>query len=40
MNVQDIREIIDYNYWANQKILNMAEKVTPEQFAAPRPRIC
>ena len=35
MNVQDIREIYDYNYWANQKILDAAEKVTPEQFAAP-----
>lgn len=35
MNVQDIRDMYDYNYWANRRLLAMAEKVTPEQFIAP-----
>lgn len=35
MNKQDIREIFEYNYWANYRLLDMAEKVTPEQFVAP-----
>jgi uncharacterized damage-inducible protein DinB len=34
MNIQDIRFIYDYNYWANGKILAAASKVTEEQFAA------
>lgn len=35
MNMQDIRDMYDYNYWANRRLLGMAEKVTPEQFIAP-----
>jgi len=35
MNVQEIREMFDYNYWANDLLLTTAEKVTPEQFLAP-----
>jgi uncharacterized damage-inducible protein DinB len=35
MNIQDIRFIYDYNYWANGKILEAASKVTEEQFVAP-----
>lgn len=35
MNIQNIRDMYDYNYWANHHLLNMAEKVTPEQFVAP-----
>jgi len=35
MNKQDIREIFEYNYWANYRILDMVEKITPEQFVAP-----
>lgn len=35
MNVQDILDMYDHNYWANHRILSMAEKVTPEQFSAP-----
>lgn len=35
MNTQEIRDLYDYNYWANGLILNMAEQVTPEQFTAP-----
>ncbi|MBK9927000.1 MAG: DinB family protein [Anaerolineales bacterium] len=35
MNIQDIRFIYDYNYWANRKILAAATKVTEEQFVTP-----
>ncbi|MBZ0280081.1 MAG: DinB family protein [Anaerolineae bacterium] len=35
MNKQDIREIYEYNYWANYLLLDMTEKVTPEQFVTP-----
>ena len=35
MNIQDIKFIYDYNYWANGKILAAASKVTQEQFVAP-----
>jgi uncharacterized damage-inducible protein DinB len=34
MNIQDIKFIYDYNYWANGKILAAASKVTEEQFVA------
>jgi uncharacterized damage-inducible protein DinB len=32
MNKSDIELLIDYNYWANKKILDQATKVTDEQF--------
>ena len=35
MNLQDIRDLYEYNYWANHRILAMTEKVAPEQFVAP-----
>ncbi len=35
MNLQDIRDLYDYNYWANQRLLDTSEKVTLEQFTAP-----
>ncbi len=35
MNIQDIQDMYDYNYWANRRLLGMAKKVTPEQFIAP-----
>ena len=35
MNIQDIRDMYEYNYWANHRILEMTAKVTPEQFVAP-----
>ena len=35
MNMQDVRDLYDYNYWANRRILRMAEQVTSEQFIAP-----
>ncbi len=35
MNIQDIKFIYEYNYWANKKILEAAAKVRQEQFLAP-----
>jgi uncharacterized damage-inducible protein DinB len=35
MNIEDIKFIYEYNYWANGKILEAASKVTQEQFLAP-----
>src|SRR5688572_8312029 len=35
MKIQDILIMYDYNYWATQKILAAAAKVSPEQLAAP-----
>jgi uncharacterized damage-inducible protein DinB len=32
MNKGDIELLIDYNYWANKKILDQTTKVTDEQF--------
>jgi uncharacterized damage-inducible protein DinB len=37
MDKNDIQLLIDYNYWANARILRAAEMVTPEQFHAPFP---
>ena len=34
MNIQDIKFIYEYNYWANGKIIEAASKVTQEQFLA------
>lgn len=34
MNIQDIKFIYKYNYWANGKILEAASKVTQEQYLA------
>ena len=35
MNIQDIKFIYEYNYWANGKILEAASKVPQEQFVSP-----
>lgn len=35
MNIQDMHTIYDYNYWANQRILETAKKVKEDQFLAP-----
>ncbi len=35
MNIQDIKFIYEYNYWANGKILAAVKNVTGEQFLAP-----
>ena len=32
MNVRDVKVLYDYNYWANDKIFRLAQKVTDEQF--------
>lgn len=34
MNIQDIKFIYEYNYWANKKILEAASKLTQEKFLA------
>lgn len=35
MDIQDIRLMYEYNYWANKLLLDKAAKVTPEQYLAP-----
>jgi uncharacterized damage-inducible protein DinB len=35
MNIQDIRYIYEYNYWANEKLLGATARITEEQFLAP-----
>jgi uncharacterized damage-inducible protein DinB len=35
MNIGDILLLYDYNDWANQRILDTAVQVSPEQFVAP-----
>jgi len=35
MNIQDIRTLFDYNYWANKQILAICGMVNEEQFDAP-----
>ena len=32
MNLQDLRTLLDYHYWARDRILSALEPVTPEQF--------
>jgi uncharacterized damage-inducible protein DinB len=32
MNLQDLRTLVDYHYWARDRILDAAEALTPEQF--------
>ena len=34
MNIEDLRLIYDYNYWATHRILAAAANVTPEQYTA------
>lgn len=34
MNVDEIRLLYDYHYWANRRLLDACAKVTPEQYAA------
>jgi uncharacterized damage-inducible protein DinB len=34
MHIQDIRDLYDYNYWANHRLLARAEQVSAEQFVA------
>ena len=35
MDIQDIRLLYDYNYWANAKILTAAAEVSVDRFTAP-----
>lgn len=37
MNTRDLELLIDYNYWANRRILDQTTKVSDEQFVAPQP---
>ena len=32
MNIQDLRTLLDYHYWARDRILKALEPVSPEQF--------
>ncbi|MGE0451347.1 MAG: DinB family protein [Vicinamibacterales bacterium] len=32
MNIDDLREWLDYHYWARDRVLAAAESLTPEQF--------
>ena len=34
MNIDDVKTLYDYNYWANDQIFRSAQKVTKEQFEA------
>lgn len=35
MKTREVKLIFDYNYWANNKLLNSAAKLSREQFIAP-----
>ena len=35
MNIQNIRLMFEYNYWANKRIFTAAKNITPEQLLAP-----
>ncbi len=35
MNIQDVRLIYNYNYWARDRILIAASQATPAQYEAP-----
>lgn len=32
MNLSDLRTLLDYHYWARDRVLDAVEKLTPEQF--------
>ena len=34
MNIDDVKQLYEYNYWANDQIFRSAQKVTIEQFQA------
>lgn len=34
MNLQDIHDLYEYNFWANNRLMDQAEQVTQEQFVA------
>lgn len=35
MLITNVLTLFDYNYWANHRVLEAAEKITSEQFTAP-----
>lgn len=35
MNTADIQFLLDYNYWANARVLNAAAQLTPDRLIAP-----
>ncbi len=35
MNVADVRDLFDYNYWANGRVLDAAARLSPEAFVDP-----
>ena len=37
MNIAAIHSLFDYNYWVNERILETAAGLSPEQFTAPGP---
>jgi uncharacterized damage-inducible protein DinB len=32
MNLHELRTLVDYHYWARDRVLDAAERLTPEQF--------
>ena len=32
MNLQELQTLVDYNYWARDRVLDAVEKLTPEQY--------
>ena len=32
MNQQELQTLLDYHYWARDRMLDAAEKLTPDQF--------
>ena len=37
MRAAEIQQLFDYNAWANDRVLQAAARLTPEQFTAPAP---
>ena len=40
MNLQDIRDLYDYNDWANRLLLDQAGRLSREQLNAATPAFC
>ena len=32
MNIQELRTLVDYHYWARDRLLDAVERISPEQF--------
>jgi hypothetical protein len=37
MNRDDVSFLFDYHYWATARVLDQADRVSPEQFSRHRP---